>query len=74
MKRNDAFEDLAEKIICITVSPEDLERWGFALKPGKTWGDLKAACSLQPGQRPGDFDVMTAHIEKNIKEILDYRG
>jgi hypothetical protein len=71
MIKADAFESLAENVIFGTASLSTLESLRLKLKEGKTLGDVFAAGYLKDGQQPGSFEIMLAHVEGNLEEVVE---
>jgi hypothetical protein len=68
---SDILESLAESIIFGVVSLDTLKSLNLKLKEGKTLGDVPAAEHLKAGQQPGNFEIMVAHVARNLKEVVE---
>jgi len=74
MDKFEAFEELAESVVFGTLTIWKLSELDFDLKEGKTLHDVSNAKHLKPGQQPGSFETMVAHVENNLKEVVQFIG
>ena len=74
MNKIEAFEELAELVALGTLTIWKLSELDFELKEGKTLHDVSNAKHLQSGQQPGSFETMVAHVENNLKEVVQFIG